>query len=321
MKTAFVTGITGQDGAYLAKLLLEKDYKVIGGGQIDSSFWRLEKLGIHNEIEYVNFELTEGTNIYKTIKNSSINEFYNLAAQSIFGSTSQMPTMTGEINGLGVCRILDSIRRINRSIKFFQASSSKMFGKINSNAQNEETLFKPNNPYGISKLLSHWITVNYRESYNMYAVSAILYNHESPLRGLDFVTRKITHGAAKIKLGLSDSISLGDLDVSRDWGYAPDYVEAMWLMMQQSKPDDYVISSGKAHSLRDFLDVAFSHVGINDWSSYVKVNDDLKRPTEENSFYGDSSKAKKALDWSPNVGFDDMIRIMVDSDLELLKEE
>ena len=338
-KTALITGITGQDGAYLSKLLLEKGYEVHGAFRRTSDLHlnRMKFLNIENEIKFIPIELLEFTNIRKTLERIKPDEIYNLGAQSFVALSFELPIFTADVTGLGPLRVLEAIRDVNPTIKFYQASSSEMFGKAREMPQNEKTPFCPRSPYAISKLFAHWITVNYREAYNIFACSGILFNHESPLRGLEFVTRKITHSVAKIKLGLQDELCLGNLDSKRDWGYAPEYVEAMWLMMQQSGPDDYVIATGEAHSARDFVEAAFSEVGINiGWSgsgieekgvdratgrTLVKVDPQFLRPTEVDFLIGDYSKAKEKLGWFPKTTFNEIVSIMVRHDLNVISKE
>ena len=312
-KTAFITGVSGQDGAYLPKLLLEKGYKVIGGERRSASgtLWRLKDLNIEDDIEITDFELSEFTNIYRAIDKYNPDEIYNLAAQSFVAASFEMPVMTSDITGVGVSRMLEVIRQINPSIKFYQASSSEMFGKVAESPQNEQTPFYPRSPYGIAKLFGHWMTINYREAYNIFACSGILFNHESPLRGEQFVTRKITIGLSKIKLGLQDCLELGNLDSKRDWGYAEDYVEAMFLMLQHDKPDNYVISTGETYSVKDFInatcdelnmDIIWKGQGLDEVAidqktgkTIIKINPKYYRPTEVDLLLGDSTKAKKNI--------------------------
>ncbi|MFZ6017744.1 MAG: GDP-mannose 4,6-dehydratase [Nitrospirota bacterium] len=333
-KKALITGITGQDGAYLAKLLLEKGYEVYGACRRTSGImsWRLEELGILDKIKLIYMDLLELTNIMRVIERIKPDEVYNLAAQSFVTTSFEQPILTSEINAVGALRILESIRTITPRTKFYQASSSEMFGKALTERQKEDTPFYPRSPYGVSKLFAHWITVNYRESYNMFTVSGILFNHESPLRGEEFVTRKISKGVARIKLGLQDKLVLGNLDAKRDWGYAPDYVEAIYLMMQQNKPDDYVIASGENHSVREFVHQAFKVVDIElKWEGegveeksvdkatgkvVVEVSPDFYRPAEVNTLLGDYSKARANLGWQPKTSFDELVEIMVERDLE-----
>ena len=321
LKKAFITGITGQDGAYLAKFLLEKGYKVIGllARRSTKSLWRLEYLNIHKEVEFVDGDIKDFSSIARVINFSKPDEVYNLAAQSYVGTSWQQPLLTAEVTALGVLNVLEAIRLIYPDAKFYQASSSEMFGKIQQKVQNEDTPFYPRSPYGVSKLFGHWITKNYRESFNLFACSGILFNHESPLRGLEFVTRKITNCVAQIVKGYEKELRLGNIDAMRDWGYAKDYVEAMWLMLQQQYPDDYVIATGKTRSVRDVCQIAFSHVGLN-YNDYIVIDPSLYRPAEVDILVGDASKAKKVLGWEPKTSFEDMIRMMVDVDLERLEK-
>lgn len=316
-RTAFVTGMTGQDGPYLAKLLLEKDYHVYGlvkrysNPNLDNLKW----LGIENGIELVTGDITDDSSINNLIRSIRPNEFYNLAAQSFVGVSWELNKLTTEVNAIGPLNILNAIKMHSSTTKFYQASTSEMYGNSDGNRQTESTPFHPRSPYGVAKLYGHWITVNYRESYGLYACSGILFNHESPIRGREFVTRKITDGVARIKLGLADSITLGNLDSKRDWGFAGDYVEAMHLMMQQEEASDYVIATGEQHSIRELLDVAFYHVGLPNWLQYVTTDPRFKRPAELHSLCGDSSRARNLLGWQPKTTFTQMIKDMVDADL------
>lgn len=339
MKKALITGITGQDGAYLSKLLLEKGYEVYGAFRRTSDLHlnKLKFLGIDDKVNYVPLELHEFTNIYRTIEDIQPDEIYNLGAQSFVALSFEIPVYTADVTALGALRTLEAIRNINPKIKFYQASSSEMFGKIQASPQNEKTPFYPRSPYAASKLFAHWITVNYRESYGIFACSGILFNHESPLRGLEFVTRKITHSLARIKLGIQNELRIGNLDSKRDWGYAPEYVEAMWLMLQQPEPDDYVIATGEIHSVREFTEIAFKNIGIDiEWSgkginekgidktsgkTLVIVDPKFFRPAEVNSLLGEYSKAKRELGWTPKTTFNDLVRIMVKHDLVLVQKE
>jgi len=337
-KTAFITGISGQDGAYLSKLLLKKGYKVIGGDRrtASGSLWRLEELGISKEIEITDFELAEFTNIYRVIEKYKPDEVYNLAAQSFVAASFEMPTMTSDITGLGVARLLEAVKQINPEIKFYQASSSEMFGKTVETPQTENTPFYPRSPYAAAKLYAHWMTVNYRESYDMFACSGLLFNHESPLRGAEFVTRKITIGLSKIKQGQLDCLELGNMDAKRDWGYAADYVEAMYLMMQHDTPDDYVVATGINYSVRDFINVACNELDMKiEWEgegldekvvqtstgkTMLKVNPKYYRPAEVEVLLGDSSKAQQVLNWTPKTSFDELVAMMVKADSEKIKK-
>ena len=335
MKKALITGITGQDGSYLAKLLIEKGYRVYGLHRRSSTtnLWRLVNLEVENKIEILDGDLGDFSSIETALEESKPDEVYNLAAQSFVASSWKQPLYTADINGLGVLRILEAIRNVNSKIKFYQASSSEMFGKVREVPQKETTPFYPRSPYGVSKVFGYWTTVNYRESYNMFACNGILFNHESPLRGTEFVTRKITNGIAQIKKGLREFIELGNLNAKRDWGYAGDYVEAMWLMLQQENPDDYVIATGATHTVREFVELAFKEAGINiKWKDknlnekgidsktgkiLVKVNKNHFRPAEVDLLIGDSSKAKKKLGWKPKITLTDLIRDMIKYDLSI----
>lgn len=332
-KKAIITGIRGQDGAYLAKNLLEKGYEVYGADRRsgDTTFRRLNEFGIHKDVKILYMDLLELTNIYRTIERIKPDEVYNLAAQSFVGTSFDQPIITSDINAMGVIRLLEVIRLVNPEIKFYQASTSEMFGKVRQIPQNEDTPFHPRSPYGVAKLYAHWATVNYRESYNMFACSGILFNHESPLRGLEFVTKKITAGVAAIKKGKQEKIVLGNLDSRRDWGFAGDYVEGMRLMLQQEEADDYVLATGETHSIREFVEEAFRHIDVdikwqgdgsaekgidgNTGSVMVEVSPDFYRPAEVDLLIGDSSKAKKQLGWEPKVRFNELVQMMVEWDL------
>ncbi|MBU8932476.1 MAG: GDP-mannose 4,6-dehydratase [candidate division Zixibacteria bacterium] len=316
---ALITGITGQDGSYLAELLLEQGYQVIGMVRRASteSFERIEH--IKDKITFAQADLLDQLSIIRILEEYKPDEIYNLAAQSFVPTSWDQPLLTAEFDALGVTRVLEAIRHVNPSIRFYQASSSEMFGKVREVPQTEETAFYPRSPYGVAKVYGHWITVNYRESYDLHASSGILFNHESPRRGLEFVTRKITDGAAKIKLGLTDKLALGNLDAKRDWGYAGDYVRAMWLMLQQSKPKDYVISSGETHSVEEFVRLAFGHLDL-DYKDYVVVDPRFVRPAEVDLLLGDSSLARKELGWELSVSFEGLVKMMVDSDFKRLSE-
>tara|TARA_R110000796_G_scaffold112507_2_gene224040 strand:+ start:888 stop:1859 length:972 start_codon:yes stop_codon:yes gene_type:complete len=318
MKTALITGVNGMSGSHLADLLLSKNYKVYGMERRSSSINRVNTSHLTDKINFLQGDITDQNSLLRCIKESNPDEVYNLAAQSFVGESWNTPEHTSNVTGLGVLRILEAIREFNPKIKFYQASSSEMFGRMIENPANENTPFYPRSPYGVSKLYGHWITKNYRESYDMFACSGILFNHESERRGIEFVTRKISDGVAKIKLGLSDHISLGNLDAKRDWGYAPDYVEAMWLMMQQETPDDYVIATGETYSIKEFLDIAFKHIGINDWGSYIKQDPKFMRPAEVDVLRGNYNKAKTELGWYPKTSFIDLIKKMVDNDIKIL---
>jgi GDPmannose 4,6-dehydratase len=316
-KRALITGITGQDGSYLAELLLEKGYEVVGMMRRSSApnLWRIQH--IVDRITLKPADLLDQLSLLRLIDEVRPHELYNLAAMSFVPASWDQPMLTGEFNAQGVTRVLDAVRRVDPSIKFYQASSSEMFGKVREVPQTELTPFYPRSPYGVSKVFAHYITVNYRESYNLFAVSGMLFNHESPRRGLEFVTRKVTDGVARIKYGLADTLSVGNLDAHRDWGFAGDYVRAMWLMLQQDRPDDYVIATGVSHSVRELIEIAFGHAGL-DWEKYVRVDSALLRPAEVEHLLGDASKAKAELGWTPDVDFKRLVRMMVDADLERL---
>lgn len=316
-KTALVTGVTGQDGAYLAKLLLDKGYRVCGAYRRSSTpnFWRLEYLGIKEAVSLVPFDLLDMGSIARVMEEIRPDEVYNLAAQSFVGVSFSQPLVTANITGLGPVSVLEAVRLIKPDTRVYQASSSELFGKVQAVPQNEKTPFYPRSPYAVAKLYAHWAVVNYRESYNMFCCSGILFNHESPLRGLEFVTRKITDAAARIKRGLQDQLVLGNLEARRDWGYAPEYVEAMWLMLQQKEPRDYVIATGATHSVREFVEAAFSAAGL-DWQKYVVSDSALFRPAEVDLLIGDASLAEKELGWKPKTSFSDLVGIMVEADME-----
>jgi GDPmannose 4,6-dehydratase len=313
-RRALITGITGQDGSYLAELLLEKGYEVYGIVRRASTtnYWRLEHM--LDRIQLRPADLLDQLSLIRVIADVRPHEFYNLAAMSFVPASWDQPLLTGEFNSQGVTRALEAVRHVDPTIRFYQASSSEMFGKVREIPQTELTPFYPRSPYGVSKVYAHYITVNYRESYNLFAVSGILFNHESPRRGLEFVTRKVTDGVARIKLGLADSLTLGNLDAQRDWGFAGDYVRAMWLMLQQDRADDYVIATGQSHSVRELVDVAFAHVGL-DWRQHVRTDPKLLRPAEVDHLIGDPSKARRTIGWAPEVDFATLVRMMVDSDL------
>ncbi|MEE8268038.1 MAG: GDP-mannose 4,6-dehydratase [Gemmatimonadales bacterium] len=317
MPSALITGITGQDGSYLAELLLEKGYQVFGIVRRTShqGYERIEHL--LDKVELLPADLLDQHSLTGVIHDTKPDEVYNLGAQSYVPTSWTQPVLTGEFTALGVTRILEAVRLAHPEARFYQASSSEMFGKVSETPQRESTPFHPRSPYGVAKVYGHWITVNYRESYGMYAVSGILFNHESPRRGLEFVTRKITDGAARIKLGLAKDLRLGNIDARRDWGWAGDYVDAMWRMLQQPEPEDYVIGTGLTHSVRDLIEIALAHVGL-DWQTYVKQDPKFIRPAEVDVLLADPSKAKAKLGWEPQVGFEEMILRMVDADLERL---
>jgi len=319
-KKALITGVTGQDGSYLSEFLLEQGYEVIGMVRRTSTvnFQRIQH--IQDRLTLVQGDLLDQSSLVDIIREYRPREVYNLAAQSFVPTSWKQPVLTGEFTALGVTRVLEAIRMLDPTIRFYQASSSEIFGKVREVPQNEKTPLYPRSPYGVAKVYGHWITVNYRESYGIFACSGILFNHESPRRGLEFVTRKVTYGAAKIKLGLAKELCLGNLDAQRDWGFAGDYVKAMWLMLQQNQPDDYVVATGKTHSVRDLCAEAFSYLGLN-WQDYVVVDPALIRPAEIDQLVGDASKARRVLGWQPSISFEELIRMMVDADLALLRRE
>ncbi|MBI4009533.1 GDP-mannose 4,6-dehydratase [Candidatus Roizmanbacteria bacterium] len=321
-KTALITGILGQDGPYLAKLLLSKGYKVYGMTRRYSNpnFENLDFLNLTDKIEYVDGDLTDESSLYSVIKNVRPDEVYNLAAQSFVGSSWEMAKLTSEINAIGVLYLLNAIKSFCPTAKFYQASTSEMFGLQHDNGfQDENTPFHPRSPYGISKVYAHWMTVNYRESYGLFTCSGILFNHESPIRGIQFVTRKITNGVAKIKMGLTDKLYLGNLEAKRDWGFAGDYVEAMHLMLQLEKPDDFVVGTGENHNVKEFVDLAFKYAKIDNWKKYVISDARFKRPAEVHALRARPSKAKKILGWKSKVSFEVLVKMMVDADLKRFK--
>jgi len=319
-KRALITGITGQDGSYLAELLLDKGYEVFGVGRRLSApnEWRIEHL--RDRITLIQADLLDQLSLIKAVEQSDPHEFYNLAAMSFVPASWDQPMLTGEFNSQGVTRVLEAVRRVNPKIRFYQASSSEMYGRVREVPQTEMTPFYPRSPYGVSKVFGHYITVNYRESYNLFACAGILFNHESPRRGLEFVTRKVTDGVARIKLGMADHLGLGNLDAFRDWGFAGDYVRAMWLMLQQDQPDDYVVAMGVAHSVKDLVQEAFSHVGL-DWQEFVRTDPRFLRPAEVDHLIGDPAKARRVLGWEPSVDFKKLVHMMVDADLERLSRQ
>ena len=321
-KTALITGITGQDGSYLAEFLLEQEYRVIGMVRRSSTvnFDRIAHLQETEALEIVQGDLLDQMSLIDILREYRPQEVYNLAAQSFVPTSWRQPVLTGEFTALGVTRVLDAIRIVNPEARFYQASSSEMFGKVAEVPQKETTPFYPRSPYGVAKVYGHWITINYRESYNLYACSGILFNHESPRRGLEFSTHKVTYAAARIKLGLQDELRMGNLDSRRDWGYAGDYVQAMWLMLQQDEPDDYVVATGETHSVRELCQVAFDCVGLN-WEDYVVVDQKFYRPAEVDLLIGDASKAHAKLGWEPTVTFQKLIELMVEADLATLYKE
>jgi GDPmannose 4,6-dehydratase len=319
-KRALITGITGQDGSYLAELLLEKGYQVFGMTRRSSApnLWRVQHL--LDRIVLKPADLLDQLSLLRLVDEVRPAEIYNLAAMSFVPASWDQPMLTGEFNAQGVTRLLDAVRQVDAGIRIYQASSSEMFGKVREVPQTEQTPFYPRSPYGVSKVFAHYITVNYRESYNLFAVSGMLFNHESPRRGLEFVTRKVSDGVARIKLGLADALSIGNLDAQRDWGFAGDYVRAMWLMLQQDRPDDYVIATGVSHSVRELIEIAFAHVGL-DWQKYVRIDPALLRPAEVDHLLGNPAKARAELGWTPSVDFKQLVEMMVDADITLLSSE
>ena len=319
-KRALITGITGQDGSLLASFLLERGYEVHGMVR-RSSTENFERIGtLRDAVLLHQADLLDQLSIITLIDQVRPHEVYNLAAQSFVPTSWLQPLLTGEFTALGVTRMLEAIRLVDPSIRFYQASSSEMFGKVREEPQNEHTPFWPRSPYGVAKVYGHWITVNYRESYGIFACSGILFNHESPLRGKEFVTRKVTDAVARIKLGVQQELVLGNLDAMRDWGYAGDYVRAMWLMLQQDAPDDYVVATGRKHSVRELVELAFAHVGL-DWRDHVRSDPKLFRPAEVNTLRGDATKARRVLGWEPTVAFEQLVRMMVDADLRRVEDE
>lgn len=319
-KRALITGVTGQDGSFLAELLLEQGYHVIGMVRRSSTvnFERIHH--IQDKLTLVAGDLLDEVSLIHLLREHRPHEVYNLAAQSFVQTSWTQPVFTSEATALGVTRILDAVRIVDPEMRFYQASSSEMFGKVQEVPQKESTPFYPRSPYGVAKLYGHWITINYRESYGMHASSGILFNHESERRGLEFVTRKIAHAVARIKLGLASELRLGNMDARRDWGYAPDYVRAMWLMLQQAQPDDYVVATGETHAVREFVELAFDHVGL-DYRQFVVQDERFMRPAEVDLLVGDPSKARRVLGWEPKVTFEELVRIMVEADVNLLKEQ
>ena len=317
-KRAIITGITGQDGSYLAELLLSKGYEVVGTVRRASApnFWRIQHL--LDRITIKPADLLDQLSLIRLVDEVRPHEFYNLAAMSFVPASWEQPMLTGEFNAQGVTRVLEAVRHVDSSIRLYQASSSEMFGKVREVPQTELTPFYPRSPYGVSKVFAHYITVNYRESYNLFAVSGMLFNHESPRRGLEFVTRKVTDGVARIKLGLSDTLKIGNLDAHRDWGFAGDYVRAMWLMLQQERAEDYVIATGVSHSVKELIEIAFARVGL-DWQKHVNVDQQFLRPAEVDLLIGDPSKAKRELGWTPQVSFKQLVEMMVDADMKRLE--
>lgn len=318
--SALITGITGQDGSYLAEFLLQKGYRVYGLVRRSSTI-NFERIAhLQDRVELIPGDLLDQSSLITALQKSEPCEVYNLAAQSFVPTSWTQPVLTGEFTALGVTRLLEAIRVVNPETRFYQASSSEMFGMVDESPQTETTRFYPRSPYGVAKLYGHWITVNARESYGLYACSGLLFNHESPRRGIEFVSRRVSYNVARIKLGLQEKLKMGNLDAERDWGFAGDYVRAMWLMLQQEKPDDYVIATGQTHSVRRLLEVAFSHVGL-DYLRHVEIDRELLRPAEVNHLRGDFSKARKRIGWEPEVSFEQLVNMMVDSDLELLSRD
>ena len=318
MKRALITGINGMDGSHLADFLLEKGYEIYGMERRTSYPNRLNTKHLEGKITFINGDLTDQNSLRRCLVKSNPHEVYNLAAQSFVGESWNTPEQTGDVTALGALRMLEAIREYGKDVKYYQASTSEMFGRMVENPAKETTPFYPRSPYGVAKLYGHWITKNYRESYDMFNVSGILFNHESERRGVEFVTRKITNGVAKIHLGIQDHIKLGNLDAKRDWGYSPDYVKSMWMMLQHDQPDDYVVATGVEHSIRDFLDVAFECVDIEDWEKFVIQDERYMRPAEVAVLCGDSTKAREVLGWKPETSFEQMIINMITKDIELL---
>jgi GDPmannose 4,6-dehydratase len=320
MTSALITGITGQDGSYLAEFLLQKGYHVYGMVRRTSTFNTERIRHLLNDVEFIDADLLDQMSLIQALRHSHADEVYNLAGMSFVAASFQQPVATGEYTGLSVVRMLEAVRLAGWPIRFYQASSSEMFGKVQTIPQNENTPFYPRSPYGIAKLYGHWATVNFRESYDMYACSGILFNHESPRRGHEFVTRKITQAVARIHLGLQKKLVLGNLEAKRDWGFAGDYVEAMWSMLQQKKPEDFVIATGTAHSVREVVSAAFASIGIEDWSQYVEVDQQFFRPAEVDQLLGDASKAQQQLGWYPKTTFEELIHMMVEHDVQLARQ-
>ena len=319
-KNALITGITGQDGSYLAEFLLEKGYRVFGMVRRSSTenFERIEH--IRDRVTLIQADLLDQMSLISAISESQPEEIYNLAAQSFVPTSWTKPVLTAEFTALGVTRMLEAMRLVKKDARFYQASSSEMFGKVKETPQTEQTPFHPRSPYGVAKVYGHFITVNYRESYDLFACSGILFNHESPRRGYEFVTRKVTNAVARIKLGLQNEVALGNLDAKRDWGYALDYVEMMWMMLQQEEPDDYVIATGETHSVQELVETAFGHVGLN-WKDHVRIDPRFVRPAEVDMLIGDPKKSREKLGWQPRVSFEQLVQMMVDSDLELVQKQ
>jgi GDPmannose 4,6-dehydratase len=319
MPTALITGITGQDGSYLAELLLAKGYDVVGAHRRSSTVTFERIAHLMDKITLVSADLLDESSLIRALRDHRPSEVYNLAAQSFVMTSWAQPVLTGEVTALGVTRLLDAILTVDPAIRFYQASSSEMFGKVVESPQTERTPFYPRSPYGVAKVYGHWATVNYRESYQLHASSGILFNHESPRRGLEFVTRKVTNAVARVKLGLADQVKLGNLDSQRDWGYAPDFVRAMWLMLQQDTPGDFVVATGETHSVREFCQVAFGHAGL-DWERYVRVDEAHFRPAEVDLLIGDATRAHTVLGWKPEISFEELVCMMVDADIAALSK-
>ncbi len=321
-KSALITGITGQDGAYLTRLLLDKGYEVYGliARRGSDTLWRLRELGVESAVRLVNGDMIDVSSLIRALEASKAEEVYNLAAQSFVATSWEQPLLTAQVTGLSVANILEAVRLVNTKTRFYQASTSEMFGLIQAECQDEKTPFYPRSPYGVAKLYGHWMTINYRESFDMHASSGILFNHESPLRGLEFVTRKVTDAVARIKLGKQKEVRLGNIDAKRDWGYAGDYVEAMWLMLQQPTPDDYVIATGRTTTVRDMCKLAFGHVGLK-YEDHVVIDPKFNRPAEVEVLLGNPAKAKANLGWSPQTGLEELITMMVDADLKRVARE
>jgi GDPmannose 4,6-dehydratase len=315
-KNALITGITGQDGAYLAQLLLSKGYRVCGliARRGSDTLWRLRELGVEGKVELINGDILDPSSLIRALQESEASEVYNLAAQSFVATSWQQPLLTAQVTGVGVANILEAVRIVNPKARFYQASSSEMFGLAQADRQDEKTPFYPRSPYGVAKLFGHWTTVNYRESFKLHASSGICFNHESPLRGLEFVTRKVTDAVARIKLGKQNELRLGNIDARRDWGYAGDYVEAMWLMLQQDAPDEYVVATGRTTTVRDMCQIAFKHVGL-DYKKYVVIDPKFYRPAEVDVLLGNPAKAKAILEWQPKTSLEQLIAMMVDADM------
>jgi GDP-mannose 4,6-dehydratase len=320
--SALITGVTGQDGAYLAHFLLQKGYRVHGliARRASDTTWRLRELGIEKEVNLINGDMTDLSSLIRAMGQSGAQEVYNLGAQSFVATSWEQPILTAQVTGVSVANMLEAVRAVNSSARFYQASTSEMFGLIQADSQDEKTPFYPRSPYGVAKLYGHWLTVNYRESFGMHASSGILFNHESPLRGIEFVTRKVTDAAARIKQGKQKELRLGNIDARRDWGYAGDYVEAMWLMLQQETPDDYVIATGRTTTVRDMCEIAFRHVGL-DYRDHVVVDPRFFRPAEVDVLLGNPAKAREKLGWQPQTALPDLIAMMVDADMRRVKQE